>query len=212
MGINAVGNRTQKLNFIYRNTVELVEFSKKFLENNETLKGSDKGAQIELFPGFNDFHGPAPSIVKFLNMGEIVDYVVDNIIHLKNVRGVPFSEIAIVYASKYFSSPTPSEMPSAFMEALDYRGIFCTWVSEDVRAKKSYDITTNTVTLSSIHSVKGLDYSCLFFVGLDFMESGEWTEGEIERLNYVAITRARDQLYIPYIQKTPLIEKLSDCL
>jgi hypothetical protein len=212
LGINAAGKRTQKLNFVYRNTVELTDFFNRFLNNGEDLKEKGESSQLDMFPGFNDLHGEAPSILKSKNMDEIIDFLVEEILNLKITKTVPLSEIAIIYASQYFSSPATPELPSAIMHALDSKGIFYTWVSEDIRAKKSYDITSNRVTLSSIHSVKGLDYSHLFLVGLDYMKPKQWTESQIERLAYVAMTRARDQLYIPFINKNPLIEKLIACL
>ena len=81
-------------------------------------------------------------------------------------------------------------------------------LSENYRSKKTHDITINSVTISTIHSVKGLDYSTVFLLGLDFLEPHNWSVEQIERLIYVAITRARYQLYILYINKTPFIEKL----
>ena len=86
------------------------------------------------------------------------------------------------------------------------------WVSENYRSKKTHDITTNSVTISTIHSVKGLDYSAVFLLGLDFLEPHNWTVEQIERLIYVAITRARYQLFIPYMVENQFIAKLKACL
>jgi superfamily I DNA/RNA helicase len=86
------------------------------------------------------------------------------------------------------------------------------WISEDYRAKRSYDITTETISISTIHSAKGLDYACVFLVGLDQVEPGIWSEDQIGRLVYVAITRARHRLFIPYVEETSLIKELLDCL
>ena len=57
------------------------------------------------------------------------------------------------------------------------------------------------VTLATIHSVKGLEYRCVFLCGLDAeifpMQRAleEDTEEEERRLMYVAITRARERLF-----------------
>ena len=57
------------------------------------------------------------------------------------------------------------------------------------------------VTLATIHSVKGLEYRCVFICGLDAeifpMQRAleEDTEEEERRLMYVAITRARERLF-----------------
>ena len=68
------------------------------------------------------------------------------------------------------------------------------WVSEDYRAKRAYDITTDKVSISTIHSAKGLDYACVFLLGLDGLPSASWSEEQIRRLVYVGITRARHRL------------------
>ena len=58
------------------------------------------------------------------------------------------------------------------------------------------------VTLATIHSVKGLEYRCVFVCGLDSeifpMQRAleEDTEEEERRLMYVAITRARERLFL----------------
>ena len=94
---------------------------------------------------------------------------------------------------------------------LDNRGILYDWVSQDSRAKKSYDVTTDNVTVSTIHSVKGFDYAAVFVVGLDLLDQSRWTEEQANRLTYVAITRARYRLYIPYLSETQIVKKLLSC-
>ena len=62
------------------------------------------------------------------------------------------------------------------------------------------------VTLATIHSVKGLEYRCVFVCGLDSeifpMQRAleEDTEEEERRLMYVAITRARERLFLTRAQ------------
>lgn len=61
----------------------------------------------------------------------------------------------------------------------------------------------NYVTLATIHSVKGLEFRCVFIVGLEenvlpgsrASESEDGLEEE-RRLMYVAVTRARERLYL----------------
>ena len=85
-------------------------------------------------------------------------------------------------------------------------------MSESYRSKKAYDITTDRVAISTIHSAKGLDYSVVFLLGLDFLTPKGWTEDQIANLTYVGITRARYQLIIPYINQTPLIDRIQTAL
>jgi superfamily I DNA/RNA helicase len=103
-------------------------------------------------------------------------------------------------------------LPCMVEKALNSTGILNTWVSEDYQSKKTYDITTNNVTISTIHSVKGLDYSTVFLLGLDFLEPRKWSEDQLDRLAYVAITRARYQLFVPYINQSALVKKLRAAL
>jgi len=82
------------------------------------------------------------------------------------------------------------------MKALDERGICSNWIAGDYRAKRSYDVTTQNVTISTIHSVKGFDYACVFVIGLDWFNPERWSEEQIRNLTYVAVTRARERLFI----------------
>ena len=62
---------------------------------------------------------------------------------------------------------------------------------------------TDYVTLATVHAVKGLEFKCVFVVGLEenimptsrAVESGDGLEEE-RRLMYVAITRAKERLYL----------------
>jgi superfamily I DNA/RNA helicase len=79
-------------------------------------------------------------------------------------------------------------------------------------SKQTYDNTTNSVTIATIHSVKGLDFSCVFMIGLDYLEPKGSTEDQVNNLVYVGMTRARYQLFIPYIRNSSVIEKLQFCI
>jgi len=95
------------------------------------------------------------------------------------------------------------------MSALENKGIIHQWISEDYRSKKSYDVTTKSVSISTIHSAKGFDYACVFLLGLDWMEAEKrWTEEQIRKLAYVAVTRARERLFVPFCCMNAIIKKL----
>jgi superfamily I DNA/RNA helicase len=114
----------------------------------------------------------------------------------------------VIYAMKTPENDSGMNLPLLIGKVLDKRGLLHNWISEDYRAKRSYDVTTDSVTISTIHSVKGFDYACVFLLGLDWLTPGRWTEEQISRLAYVAITRAREQLFIPYCSKNDLIARL----
>ena len=116
--------------------------------------------------------------------------------------------MAALYAMKSPEGHPSVNLPLLIGRALDQKGLLHHWISEDYRAKRSYDVTTNSVTISTIHSVKGFDYACVFLLGLDWLAPGRWTEEQIRRLAYVAVTRAREKLFIPYCSGNELIRRL----
>jgi superfamily I DNA/RNA helicase len=119
-------------------------------------------------------------------------------------------EIAVLYTMRTPASNPEGIAPALIGKALDAEGILHRWVSADYRAKQSYDITTDSVTISTIHSVKGFDYACVFVFGLDWLEAGDrWTEEQIRKIAYVAVTRARERLFIPWCARTSLMSRIS---
>jgi len=211
IGIQAVG-RVHRISYIYRNTIEITGFASKFIGGESENEADSKHSQLELFPDLFDFHGPVPEIKKFSGFNDILKYTADKILALVNKYGLPFSEIAILYPVKAPIGMPDVHLPQMIENELEAKGIICDWSAEDYRSKRSYDITTNSVTISTIHSVKGLDYSCVFLVGMDYMENKRWSKEQQDKLTYVAITRARHQLYIPFINECFLITQLKECV
>jgi len=70
----------------------------------------------------------------------------------------------------------------------------------------NYDENTDAVTLMTVHSAKGLEFPVVFLPGFEegvFPSQMSMAEGNIEeerRLAYVAVTRAKQRLYITYTQ------------
>ncbi len=76
----------------------------------------------------------------------------------------------------------------------------------------SWGLQDGTVKLSSVHQAKGLEWSVVFILWLvegkfpsyrSLTESGGEGEEEERRLFYVAVTRAKDQLFLCYPQIAP---------
>ena len=210
MGIQAQG-RVHKISNVYRNTTEIKKLANRFIQPGADKEDKTK-SQPELFPGFSDFHGPKPRIDRFKNFSEITANIADNILKLTESDNCPYSEIAVIYAMKNPGEDLKTSLPEMIESELESKGILNNWVSENYQSKRNYDITTNSVVISTIHSVKGLDYSVVFLCGLDFLEPKGWSEEQIEKLIYVAITRARYQLFIPYVIENQFISKLKSCL
>jgi superfamily I DNA/RNA helicase len=200
------------ISYAYRNTREISEFANRFI-GQKTGPDLDKDMeQKELFSDFFDFSGPNPDIKIFPGIADILEFVGDKIAEIIKTDECPYSEIAVLYSKQYLKDLLEEPVPDAIQKALETKGILSHWVSENYRSKSTYDITTNRVSVSTIHSVKGLDYSYVFLLGLDYLETKSWSQTQIEKLTYVAITRARYQLFIPYINQSPLIKKLQAAL
>ncbi len=210
LGIKIQG-RVRQLNHVYRTTRELTRFASHFTGRFFDVDGGPDAQQLDLFPDAFDFTGPKPEVKQLHSLTELIDYVANSIGGLVD-QGYNLSEIAVIYISR--DAPgTEQLLPVLIQMALDQRGILSTWLSQDVRSKAAYDITTDTVTISTAHSVKGLDYAAVFVVGLDMVEPGErWNEQQLEKIAYVAVTRARYRLYVPYTTLSQLIAKILDSL
>ncbi len=199
LGIQARG-RVHKLSWVYRSTGNITAFANKYLSPKEE-KTEAQTPQMELFQEFLTTAGPDPEVKQFPDLDGLIDYVAKQIDHLHREEGYPLSEIAVIYTQKSPEHLPGVHLPDLMMKALDELGICSNWIAGDYRAKRSYDVTTQNVTISTIHSVKGFDYACVFVIGLDWFDPERWSEEQIRNLTYVALTRARERLYLLNVLK-----------
>lgn len=144
--------------------------------------------------------GPEPEEHSFADMNQLYDFVRDQVAQL--VRdGCAMADIAVLYASRHYGGC--DDVPRLLLQTLEQQGLLVTWLSENTHAKRRYDITTDTITLSTIHSVKGMDYAHVFLIGLppftadkNAGRKGDKRGGYAEKLAYVGMTRARFGLYL----------------
>ena len=210
LGIQARG-RVHKLTSVYRNTSEIAGFAARFIGHKA---GSEEkpDSQLKLFEDFYNFHGPAPELCRFETLDRMVTGVAERASTAIKEDGCPFSEVAVLFALKKPDKSRVDSLPEMVEAALEKQGILSQWMSESYRTKKAYDITTDRVTISTIHSAKGLDYSVVFLLGLDYLTPKGWTGEQIASLVYVGITRARYRLIIPCINQTPLTDRIRTAL
>jgi superfamily I DNA/RNA helicase len=190
--------------------VELHEFTQRFIGEK-----SAEDPQLGLFPYEFAFHGDPPELCRFGEYDELEDFVIKDIITFINSGDYKRSEIAIIYDDKTYSAKSfkyeYKEIPIRILKRLESAGIPAKWVSEDVRAKEMFDITTDRVSLISIHSSKGLDFDLVNLVGLDHIQASEETREAIMKLIYVAMTRAKYRLVIPYVEETEFVKRMKEC-
>jgi hypothetical protein len=211
LGIQAKG-RIHRVSYVYRSTRELHEFSPRFIGTNGGSCVSSGSQQQAMFPDLYEYHGPKPQMKQFRSIKEVIDFVADAITKLVDKGECSCSDIAILYTMKTTQDSPQIHIPHMIGKALEKKGILHNWVSEDYKSKRSYDVTTDTVTISTIQNVKGFDYSRVFLIGLELFDPGKGAESELKSLTYVGITRARHELFLLYVRKSDLISKLLDCL
>jgi len=205
LGIQARG-RIHKLSWVYRSTGNITAYANQFLSRQEE-KTEAQTPQMELFQEFLTTIGPDPEVKQFSDLNELIDYVAKKIDYLHREEGYPLSEIAVIYTQKSPEQLPGTHLPDLMMKALDERGICSNWIAGDYRAKRSYDVTTQNVTISTIHSVKGFDYACVFVIGLEWFNPERWSEEQKKNLTYVAVTRARERLCILHMNDLTLVKQ-----
>ena len=210
LGIEAKG-RTRYLKPVYRNTVELYNFTQHF-----TGEKPEKNSQLNLFSYEFAFHGDPPEIITFGEYNELEDFVIEDIKTALDSGDYKRSEIAIIYDDKTYDSKSfkyeYKEIPVSILEKLESGGIPAKWVSQDVRAKEMFDITTDRISLISIHSSKGLDFDMVYLLGIDHINPTEDLRDKLQTLIYVATTRAKYRLVIPYVEESEYIRRMKNCL
>jgi hypothetical protein len=209
LGIRVQG-RVHRISCCYRNTREIIQFASKLIGKRDIEETDDP--QDALFQDTYACNGPRPEIRQFQNLEDIAVFVADTTRKLVDSGECSFSETAIIYTVKSPANKPDTHIPRMFEKALEAKGILHDWISRDYRSKRAYDITTNRVTISTVHSAKGFDYSRVFLVGLDLIAPLNLPEEQARSMAYVGATRARYQLFIPFVHKTDLISHLLGCI
>ncbi|NIM99397.1 MAG: AAA family ATPase [candidate division Zixibacteria bacterium] len=210
LGIQAKG-RSRYLRNVYRSTREIFEFTQQFIGENV-----DADSQKARFPFESALRGPEPELKPFSNYEELVRFVIDDISNEIKQGEFKRAEIAVIYDDKIYSPEgiqyASSDVPKRLVAGLEAKGIPANWVSEDVRAKEEFDITTDQVSVISIHSSKGLDYDLVYLVGVDRHEVEDVNRDQLIKTVYVAMTRAKYRLVIPYVAENDLTTRMKQCL
>ena len=211
VGIKA-GGRTHYLKRVYRNTKAIFDFTQRFIGQEPRVKhatcASSRGHFLSREPHLKSSNSRTPERLENFLLKDLKDCV----------QGGEYkrSETGIIYDDKVYGPDRFSydnrALPMRLLRSLEASGIPSTWVSQDVRSKEMYDVTTDRVSLISIHSSKGLDFDLVYLVGLDHIHPTEETKQTMVSLVYVAMTRAKYRLVIPYVQETELITRMKKCV
>ena len=191
MGI--AGLRLRRLRRQYRNTRAIARMALRLLPEGEPV------------PELAGAEGEPPCWLQSADAPSLVRDVADAVAALVR-EGVPMSEIAILYAHSRMEGLAVS-LPESLLEAVEARGVMARWVARDTTSKRYFDITTDSVCISTIHSAKGLDFSHVFLLGMERLQPENPRQ---RRLAYVGMTRAREHLTLAVCGREGLVPLLAE--
>lgn len=176
-----------KLNRNYRSSNEIVDFANNLLAQMP----NQKSTVGQLFATRNE--SEKVQINSFLNENEEAQSIVEEIAKLIDA-GVKLKDIAVL-------SRTNAQLEKVAIKLEENN------INYSIQTSEKYSLRTRLeekITLASIHATKGLEWSNLFVMGVSddlipFVQAE--TEEEILeelRLFYVAVTRAKDKLFISW--------------
>jgi len=190
----------------YRATRKLTAFCESLVAHGTPdTHGDDDSPQVF---SVHSMEGDAPQLHRIADAAEGAACIVDRIRHLHG-QGVPYSEMMVLYASRHYEG-LDDELPVFLRDVLEEHGILTSWPAQNAQSKAGWDITTDSVTISTIHSMKGMDAEAVFVIGLDTLKANHAPAPN--SLAYVACTRARRFLDILYVKDTPLIASMRKAL
>jgi superfamily I DNA/RNA helicase/mRNA-degrading endonuclease RelE of RelBE toxin-antitoxin system len=191
--INILGNRTRNMTLNYRNTFEINQMADQII-NGVQYQDLD-GTVLEDIRSHAIIKGEKPIIQAFDTPRQEIDFIADEINRIAGA-GIMLNEIAVV-------ARTNNQLKSA-VQSLEEKGISAITL-DDVDT-----ISNRKIYYGTMHSIKGFEFKVIFLIGansemipLKSVVDGLENEKEIavkirmeKSLLYVAVTRARDMLYV----------------
>ena len=109
---------------------------------------------MKLFQDDPGCSGPPPELIRFEFQEKLEDYLIQDILDQLHHGEFRRSEIGILYDDKIYEADQfkyeGKGAAARLFQKLETAGIPTKWVSEDVRAKELFDITTDRVPFISI--------------------------------------------------------------
>ncbi|WP_353143515.1 3'-5' exonuclease [Acinetobacter pragensis] len=196
VGLQVQGKKPVELYKCYRNTKEILEIAKAFLNPKQldSLQNNDEYDRV-LDPDTGECKtGEYPSIYHENDVRHLADLIARKIRQLLKSGATPKEIVALqAKSAEYdiFVNELKSKLES-YIPHVEVELIFST------AEKKALDLNKNTIKIMNVESSKGLEFPHVFFVGLDHMPRlGENRDLDSERkLAYVGMTRAQNKLFI----------------
>ncbi|MFT6654133.1 MAG: hypothetical protein ACJAWI_000893 [Marinomonas primoryensis] len=185
VGVQAQG-RTTILKLNYRNTREILDFAYAFARHYFDPHGADDDHIPLIEPEAAGTNGPEPVIRSFANLQEEVSYSLE-CVEKWHKQGVLWNDMALLCATK-----SVGDMISDQLQGLNIPYV---WL-KDKQNKTAYDNENNSLTVLTIHSSKGLEFSRVIMLGVGNLKDDEKRKQQDARLLYVGMTRAQECLLI----------------
>jgi superfamily I DNA and RNA helicase len=192
VGIKAAG-RTTIMRENYRNTKQILDFAYTFLTDGAVQeKVDEEDNNFTIKPDTSLRQGTNPQLIYCKNFEDEANRIVDEIINLKQ-SGVEYGDICVAYVHKSYKEMNYIDVLNS---TFSNRNIPCFIISKNSNAKSKFRIDMDKVNISTIHSVKGLDFKYVYICGINdrLLDS----VNESKKLLYVGMTRARESLKVTY--------------
>ncbi len=183
VGIQAQG-RTTILRLNYRNTREILHFSYAFARHYLNPHSTDEDHIPLIEPEAAGNSGPTPEVRQFDQFRDEVAYTIKCLKQWHN-NGVSWGDIAVLSVNKWQGKELSKQLKQAGIPHL---------LTDSKQHKKDYDPAIDKVTVTTIHSSKGLEFQRVIIPGVGQMKDSDDRKLENARLLYVGMTRAKECL------------------
>ncbi len=226
-GINVTGGRkrSMRLPIGYRSTNEIILPASKLVVNSDWDRFykdfvEDEG---ELLPAdiIGRPQGRAPRLEVKSDYTDICSTIASDI-KRKLGEGYKLSDFAVLYLVKNSGIAKTKQKNVEFGHRIDYvqgirkalaaQHIADFWLSENRETKRSFDQFRDAVTISTTFSAKGLEFEVVYLVGLELYPWEMRNKRENASLLYVAMTRAKSELYMFSTKSTPYVKDIKSTL
>ena len=186
-----MSGKARTLSKNYRTTTEISKAAYDLIENDVHIKGNVDFVR----PSLIDRHGHAPIYRIFANQKKQTEFVIDEIKKLQN--DYKLRDICII--AKYHNLIDNVSVQLKQAE-----------IPSEKLAESNPNFAGNSVKLTTMHSIKGLEFKVIFLIHLDDqvipnqmfgMEDDETADTEERKLLYVGMTRANELLYMSSVGK-----------
>ena len=182
-GVDAKG-RTTILKLNYRNTREILEFAYSFASHYFNPQSADDDHIPLIEPEAAGISGPLPVARQFDCFIDELTYSVE-CLKKWHQQGAAWSDMALLYVS--------AKQGFSIAGALSDQSIPHTWLGTK-QYKSAYDPGIDQVTVLTMHSSKGLEFSRVIMLGVGQLAETEARKQQNARLLYVGMTRAQECL------------------